>query len=333
VLGSHEISKVERGDFKTFYEGFLNVRREAGDPAYVMFNHPRTFRHPDNDSLNGSWDQIFGVNLQEIESNSDRTKKFNDFGLDDYEPLASVLPGWIEGEAMPDESTVRETMQNIAKATSAHHRIMEVTINRGSGLKSEMPQNPSIVEDYDTGELERYVKVHSDWDYFLLNGFRLAPVASHDNHYANWGTGHTSRTAIIAGDLTETALLDAIGERAVYASEDENLEVRFYAENRVRAGSELVTIEPDATLQLFLDDPDFDGPYAVKLWGGTVGGDEVGVVRDLGELDGGEWHEVEVETGADGVHFFYLEIHEVAPDRMAWSAPIWIERQSTGDAE
>lgn len=330
VLGSAEISKVERGDFKTFYEGFLALRRDEGDRAYLMFNHPRTFRHPDNDTLNGSWDQIFGVNLQEIERNSDRSKKFNDYGLDDYEPLASVLPSWIAGEAMPDESIVRETMGNIAQTTSAHHRLMEVTINRGSGLKTEMPVNPSIVEDYETGELERYIKVHSDWDYFLRNGFRLAPVASHDNHYANWGTAHTSRTAIIAPELTEDALLDAIGERAVYASEDENLEVRFYAEDRVRAGNELVTIEPSARLQFHLADPDFDGPYAVKLWGGTVGADEVSVVRDLGELAGGEWHDIEVETGADGLHFFYLEIHEVAPDRMAWSAPIWIDRQSDG---
>lgn len=325
VFGAAEISKVERGDFATFYEGYLPVRREEGDPAWMMLNHPRTFRHYE-ESLGGSWDQIFGVNLQEIPNNSDRNKKFNDFGLDDFSPLADVRQSWIDGNAIPDETVVRETVQNIARATAAHHRLMEVTVNRGSEFKTEIAQNPSMTEDSETGEVSRFVKVHSDWDYYLLNDWRLAPVASHDNHYANWGTAHTSRTVIFAPQLTERALLDAIGERAVYASEDENLEVRLYAADRVRAGGELRTLDETASLQLVVRDPDYEGPFAITIWGGMVGGDEVTALQDLGEVSAGEWHRVDVALDEPGTHFFYVEVHETTPDRKAWTAPVWIER-------
>lgn len=326
VLGSNDIAKVLRGDFRTFYEGFLAVRREEGDPAYLMFNHPRTFRHFE-EALNGNWDQIFGVNLAELPKAGERDDKFNDFGLDDFPPLSEVRQSWIDGTAMPDEAIVAQTLSNIADVTAPHARLFEVTVGRGTEFGAEEPQNPSLTADPETGEIGRFIKAHSDWDYYLRNGFRFAPVANHDNHLANWGTGHTSRTAIIAAKLDEISLLEAIGERAVYASEDQNLEVRFYAQDRVRSGGELVTISSSVSLQLFLNDPDFTGPYEVTVWGGTVGGSEVAALQNLGELTGGEWHRFDVDTSTPGVHFFYVEVLERTPDRMAWSAPIWVERQ------
>ncbi len=325
VIGTRELSKVVRGDFSTFYEGYLPVRREAGDPAWVMFNHPRTFQYYEG-VTNGSWDQIYGINLLEIESNSERSKKFNDYGLDDFLPLRDVRQSWIDGAAMPDPAVVSETLHNIADLTSAHARLFEVTIARGSDLGSEEAQNPSLTVDEETNEVTRFVKVHSDWDYYLRHGFRLAPTASHDNHLANWGTGHTSRTAVIADELSERGILDAIGARSVFASEDENLAIRYYANDLVPSGGELTILSDTVSLQFHLADPDFDGPFEVAIWGGTVGGDEVAVVERLEAVSGGEWVRVDVPVASPGVHFFYLEILEPEPNRMAWTAPIWVER-------
>lgn len=323
VLGAGSLSKVERGDFATFYEGYLPVQREDGHAAWVMLNHPRTFRTY-LESLGGNWDQVFGVNLLDIPNNADRGQKFNDYGIDDFAPLSEVRQSWIDGSAMPDEAVVRQTVQNIAALTAPYHRLMEVTVGRGTDLKSEVPQNPSLSLNDETMEIERHHKAHSDWDYYLANGWRLAPVANHDNHAANWGTGHTSRTGIIAETLTEAGLLEAIGERAVFASEDENLEIRLYAENRVRAGSELRTISDSVSLQLFMRDPDYSGTMAVAVWGGTVGG-EAAIVREV-ELTQESWHTIEVPVVV-GQHFFYVEVVEATPNRMAWSAPIFVVRE------
>ena len=165
--------------------------------------------------------------------------------------------------------------------------------------------------------------MHSDWDDYLLHGYRLAPAASHDNHWGNWGTGHTSRTAIIAPALTEAALLEGIRRRSVYASEDENLRLRLYADGRVRAGNELRVLGTKATLDLFLDDPDFTDAFSVTVFLGTVGGGKVEAVATH-ELAGGQWQQLELDLPGPGEHFAYVEVHEPGPDRMAWSAPVFI---------
>jgi phosphatidylserine/phosphatidylglycerophosphate/cardiolipin synthase-like enzyme len=324
VFGSRELAKLERGRFDLLYDEFLPGRELEGDKPIVQMNHPRTFRDARNPSLNGNWDQIFDVNLRDITSDADRSKKFNDFGLDDYLPMKSELPRWISGEVMPDRETVRATLGAVELAARPYLRLTEVLVGRGNDIAHERRENSSLMLDSSTGQIARFTRVHSDWDYYLLNGFRTAPTAPHDNHFANWGTGHSTRTGVIAEALTEDALLDAIDARAVYASEDEELIVRLYADHRVPMGGKLVTRGATATLSVFLDDANYTGSYEVAVFGGAIGGEAVSPVTRV-TLPGGSWQTITIDVPV-GEGFFYLEITEPSPDRMAWSAPIWIER-------
>jgi phosphatidylserine/phosphatidylglycerophosphate/cardiolipin synthase-like enzyme len=325
VIGTEAVAKTARGRFDLFYGAYLTQREAAGDRPLVMLNHPRTFRAGD-ESMNGSWDMVFGVNLLEVPKVGERNQKFNDFGLDDFEPLSKVRPSWIAGEAMPDAGIVDQTWINVLKAAGPYVRMMEVTLNRGTEFGGEIPQNPSLVPIVDQpGAFERRTKVHTDYDYFLTRGFYIAPVASHDNHYANWGAGHTSRTAVIAARLTRSQLLDAVEQREVFASEDQNLVLRFYAENRVPMGARHVTPKSQLPARFFLQDPDYSGAYQVALYRGKVGQDGVSVAVELGNLPSG-WHDLTLDLSTSGEHFFYLEVLEVGANRMAWTAPIWIER-------
>jgi phosphatidylserine/phosphatidylglycerophosphate/cardiolipin synthase-like enzyme len=323
ILGSRELCKVERGAFDQLYEVFLPARVAAGDAPRIMFNHPRTFRHFDG-SLQGNWDQIFGVNLSEIPRAGERNQKFNDFGLDDYEPLRGVRADWLSGSVEPDPEIVARTLTSIGQAADPYLRLMEVTVARGTEFGSDEPRNPSLTED-EEGGITRFTKVHSDWDYYLRHGFRTAPVANHDNHLANWGSGHTSRTVIMAPRLDEQALLAAIDRRAVYASEDQNLEIRFYADGRVRSGQQMATTSDRVELDVHLSDPDFAGRFDVAVFLGTIGGATVHAVQRF-EATADEWHRVTLELAAPGEHFVYLEVLEPEPDRMAWTAPIWVRR-------
>jgi len=325
IFGSRELAKVERGRFDILYDEFLPGRELDGDAPIVQLNHPRTFRRNPTDSLGGNWDQIFDINLRDIPNNSDREKKFNDFGIDDYAPLADVLPKWIAGEAMPDRAVVDATLTAVEKASRPYARIFEVLVGRGTEFAGETATNPSITTNAMTGAVERFTRVHSDWDYYLLHGFRLAPTAPHDNHFANWGTGHSSRTGIIATTLTEASLLEAIDTRAVFASEDEELAVRVYADGRVPMGGKLVTRAATAKLDIFLTDANYTGSFEVVIYSGAIGGDAVREVKRQ-TVSGGAWQSLTVDLPTTGERFFYLEIKEPSPDRMAWSAPIWIER-------
>lgn len=324
VLGTSELCKVERGAFDELYAEFLPAREQLGEHPIVMLNHPRTFKqHDDPAELGGTWDQVFGVSLADIPKAGERRLKFNDFGLDDFEPLRSVRERWIAGEVQPDEATVAETLAAVRDASAPYSRLIEVTVSRGTEFAGDEPRNPSLTED-EMGVVERVTQIE-DWHYYLRHGFRLAPAASHDNHLANWGTAHTSRTVIAAPKLDEASLLEAIAQRNVYASEDQNLELRVYAEGRVRAGDELRTIEDTITLDVQLSDPDFVDRFAVTIFLGTVGGGAVQAVSEH-ELAAEEWHRLDVALPGEGEHFVYVQVHEAEPDRMAWSAPVFIRR-------
>ncbi len=326
ILGSKELAKLERGRFDLLYDEFLPGRELEGELPMLQFNHPRTFRNDNNPSLEGNWDQVFDVSLREVPKASDRARKFNDFGLDDYEPMKSVLPSWIAGDVMPDREVVKEGLAAINRAAGPYLRLTEVLVGRGNEIAGEQHVNSSMTTNFTTGVVERFTRVHSDWDYYLLNGFKTAPTAPHDNHFANWGTGHSTRTAIIASELTEAALLGAIDQRLAYASEDERLAVRMYADGRVPMGSKLVTTASTATIEVFLSDDDYTGAYDIVVWSGAIGGRAVTEVQRKDALAGGTWHTITVDLPVTGEQFFYLEVTEPSPDRKAWTAPIWIER-------
>ena len=324
IFGSRELAKVERGRFDVLYTDFLPGREQDGDQPIVQLNHPRTFRQQ-TASLDGNWDQIFDINLRDIPRAGDRDKKFNDFGLDDFAPLRDVLPSWIAGDAMPDRTVVAQTLANLEAAGRPYVRLFEVLVGRGTSIAHENRENASIVIDSMTNQPRRYTRVHSDWDYYLLHGFKTAPTAPHDNHFANWGTGHSTRTGVVAEALTEASLMEAIDQRMVYASEDEELALRVYADRRVPMGGTLVTSAATATLDVYLADPDYTGAFEVVVYGGTIGGDAVQEVKRA-TMTGGAWQSISVEVPTAGEHFFYLEVLEPSPDRMAWSAPIWITK-------
>ena len=319
VMGAEAIAKSVRGDFRDFYDGFVSSRVRQGDLPVVMMNHPRTFG--EEGQLKGSWDQIYGRSLLDIEKESDRRKKFNDYGLDDYPPMSDVHEAWVAGTDMPSESVVAETLANMEERFAPFNHLMEVTLNRGKDLRSETAKNPSLVTD-DQGAEVRRTGVHTDWDYYLSHGFKLAPAASHDCHYANWGQGNTGRTAIYSGELSEARLLSAIRRRAVYASEDQNLELRFFMDGRHQMGAVTQTLSDFLAAQIYVADPDSQGPFMVRVFSGKLDGVAPQVVAEFEHV--GAWEEIELDVQS-GSQYFYLEVHDTGKNRMAWSAPIWVD--------
>ncbi len=327
IIGSSELAKVERGRYGELYGKYLVNQARAGERVFVMLNHPRTFRSHD-ESLEGAWDMVFGVSLLDVPKSGERRQKFNDYGLDDFAPMLDVRQSWIDGAALPDPKVVDDTWKTILYTAGDHLRLMEVLLNRGNEFGSEEPQNPSLVPNVDDPMvIDRRTKVHTDYDYFLTRGFRMAPVASHDNHYANWGTGHTSRTVVIADGLRERSFFDAVEFREVYASEDENLAVMLWAEDRDPMGSIHRTRKGTVSATLHLADPDYAGTYSVQVYQGRVGQDEVLLRQELPELAAGS-HELTFSVPDVAMHFVYLQIHQTETNRMAWTSPLWIDHLS-----
>ena len=61
----------------------------------------------------------------------------------------------------------------------------------------------------------------------LDKGWHVAPTNNQDNHKGKWGNANTARTVVEASDLSRQSVYDAIKERRVYATEDENLKISY----------------------------------------------------------------------------------------------------------
>ena len=113
--------------------------------------------------------------------------------------------------------------------------------------------------------------------------------------------------------------------RTVYASEDQNLELRFDAAGRVVMGGSMAMVGESVQARLTIEDPDYDGPYTLRIYRGRVGDRTMEIAEEL-DVAGDGQVPLTLTAPLDGRYFFYVEVHEPEPNRMAWTAPIWIER-------
>lgn len=149
----------------------------------------------------------------------------------------------------------------------------------------------------------------------LDKGWHLAPTNNQNNHDGRWGDDSPVRTVILAEELTEQSLYDAIRHYRVYATEDSDLKIE-YRMNGAMMGTILGPTE-ERTITVTLEDAT-DGTE----------GTTVEVISD-----GGTVSVKEVPCGPDGMvvisapsdyTYYYLRITQPDGD-IAVTAPVWIE--------
>lgn len=144
-------------------------------------------------------------------------------------------------------------------------------------------------------------------------GWHLAPSISQNNHNGLWGDAGSGRTVVLAEELTEQSLFDAIRAYRVYATEDADLKI-WYELNGHILGSRILaadTLEITAELEDATDAAvgtvevmTSDGPVARY----TVTGNRETVVL----------------TVPVGHPYYYLRITQPDGD-VAVTAPVWVE--------
>ena len=88
----------------------------------------------------------------------------------------------------------------------------------------------------------------------LDKGWHIAPTNGQDNHKGKWGNANTTRTVIQTSELTRENLYQAMRDRNVYSTEDENLEV-IYKINGNTMGSILDEVE-NLDFDITINEPD-----------------------------------------------------------------------------
>lgn len=181
-----------------------------------------------------------------------------------------------------------------------------------------------------------------DYAHYLNMGFRVAPTANQDNHYYNWGDMTSARTGVIAGELTRSAIIEAIRARHVYASTDENLRVIARVNGKL-SGDAIPVPQSGSELDITVEIDDEDEPraeYRVEVFSDTgPGGDVASIVefKDLGSGNG--THRVEGIASTGPNQYVFLRIYQSAgadegEDAKAdsvWTAPVWMDPSVTDD--
>lgn len=99
-----------------------------------------------------------------------------------------------------------------------------------------------------------YFKSYDEYIKALDKGWHLAPTNGQDNHKGKWGDANTTRTVILASELTRESLYDAMRSRRVYSTEDENLEINYKINGNVMGT--ILDDTDELNFEISINDPD-----------------------------------------------------------------------------
>lgn len=231
-------------------------------------------------------------------NNATLNNKTNDAGMQAYYGLLTDNPQTISQFNHP--GTTFGTFADFAYYTPERDDVINmVEVGNGEGLVGSNGYFPS----------------YQYYDMALSKGWHLAPTNNQDNHKGGWGNANTCRSVVLTDDFSKEGIFQAMRDRAIYATEDENLSI-LYTLNGYSMGS-ILPEAPDALdFKVVISDPDGEALGTISII--TEGGLELEKVTDIKDSSY-TW-----EVHLDSVDYAYYYIRVVEADKdIAVTAPVW----------
>lgn len=364
------------GDFRTFYSE-IKRRNAAGEKIFLQMNHP---------DVKGD---LYWGDFSEFKLSKSKMKEgLNDYGLDDFAPMG-CLTGKVDAAApecrdvsaeRPTVDLLQKTFANVRAASGNPFRLIEI-VGPGSAKEGAQDTDGDGSPDSEgeaafgatTNTKTTFRAVHRrkdphtyeegvrDWVFYLSMGFKIGPVANQDNHHMNFGSATASRTGVVAANLKESTVLDALAARHVFASEDKNAKVllsQITGTTRRIMGDTVKATATKTKLNIGYYDPDakdsaakvrlyyyrasdpvpfgpgaksksayhtvaFDAKKRITLPSPTA---EERSPNDLVSIKNGEVLALDLPL-SKGVQWVFAEIVQDGDLDKIWTAPIWIEKK------
>lgn len=304
IFNAATIVDVPNGDYKQLYEKWLPAHPEV---AFIQFNHPNyksdlgLAPHDTDNPTRSAATRAADIaeeqhHLAELQAEAKlfpqtrgRSDSFNDYGYDDYQRNFGAL----------------------AQAANPYVRTLEILNGPGTSPKPVGKADARNEEDY----------------FFYLNeGFKIAPSADQDNHYAHWGSLHTGRTGVLARELTPDGIYEAIRARRVFASEDTNLELVMTANGRYMG--EVIPYTPEVVIDISLSDPDEPAAsYLVQVFADQPGKEFPKPIAQQQLPAGRNQLKISWKPAAAGESYAFVKVSQLNAEGSqddAWTAPVWI---------
>ena len=271
--GHEAAEKATTGDFVGIY-GFEMTWSDG-------FGHINTFNTPGFESRSNS----------EFGNKSGSTEGYQNY----YEKLVEVKDSLSQ---FNHPGTTFGDFQDFAfYDPQVDQRITLIEVGNGEGAIGSSGYFPSY--EYYTRALDK--------------GWHVAPTNNQDNHKGNWGDANTARSVVLADDLTEKGIYDAIRNYRVYATEDNDLSI-LYDLNGNAMGS-ILSKQDAVEITAQISDPTDTADMKVEV---IVNG---GLVLDSQTLTDGKGT-VTFTFDSNDYSYYYLRVTQ-ADQNIAVTAPVW----------
>lgn len=153
----------------------------------------------------------------------------------------------------------------------------------------------------------------------LSKGYHLGPTIDHDNHNLTFGRTTRSRLVVMAPDLTENSLLDAMRKMRFYASQDCNAKITYRINNEemgsivTKAGAPVITLGSITSNTV----------ASVNVMYGVPGSGTAATI--LNTIANGSFSFTDNGLANLSQRYYYLDITETDGSRIV-TAPIWYTR-------
>lgn len=147
----------------------------------------------------------------------------------------------------------------------------------------------------------------------LDKGWHVAPTNNQDNHKGNWGDSNTARSVVLASELKEDAIYDAIANHRVYATEDNDLSILYSLNDNVMGS--IIGEQEAIEIEARISDPTDSADMTVEV---IVNG---GLVIGSKTLSGGKGT-VTFNFDSNDYSYYYLRVTQ-ADKNIAVTAPVW----------
>ena len=153
----------------------------------------------------------------------------------------------------------------------------------------------------------------------LSKGYHLGPTIDHDNHNLTFGRTTKSRLVVMAPDLTENSLLDAMRKMRFYASQDCNAKITYRVNSEemgsivTKAGAPVITLGSVTSNTV----------ASVNVMYGVPGSGTAATI--LTTIANGSFSFTDNGLANLSQRYYYLDITETDGSRIV-TAPIWYTR-------
>ena len=307
----------------TVEEAFAHAAQVPGLDFFAVTDHSESFDNDDNGAIttDGTTISAEWAAGKDAAAKATTADFLGIFGYEmtwhDRQQLGHIntfnTPGW-QSRSQEAFDTLESYYEALTKVPGSVSQFNHPGVASGyfQNFANHTPRYDAVIQLLEVGSEDGY-QAYAYYTRALEAGWHVAPTNNQANHEGLWGDASSVRTVVLAQELTEESLYEAMRNRRVYATEDCDLEIRYCLNGSIMGS---ILKEPAHTVTVSLMDPTDTAIGLVEV----VANGDVTIARR--QVDS-PTQRLEIPV-SDEHTYYYLRITQADGD-IAVTAPVWVD--------